>query len=50
MNGFEEQKLGEIKIYEPLRFDEYECLNLNITGPVNVTEGDELPVMICIHG
>jgi carboxylesterase type B len=31
-------------------FDEFNCLNLNITTPAGAKEGDDLPVMVYIHG
>jgi carboxylesterase type B len=31
-------------------FDEFECLNLNITTPPNSHEGSDFPVMVYIHG
>ena len=31
-------------------FDEFECLNLNITTPTNAREGNDYPVMVYIHG
>lgn len=31
-------------------FDEFECLNLNITTPAHVHRGSSLPVMLYIHG
>lgn len=31
-------------------FDEFECLNLNITSPAESNEASQLPVMIYIHG
>jgi carboxylesterase type B len=31
-------------------FDEFNCLNLNITSPAGANERSELPVLIYIHG
>jgi carboxylesterase type B len=31
-------------------FDEFECLNLNITTPANAHSGSNLPVLLYIHG
>jgi len=31
-------------------FDEFNCLNLNITTPANVKIGSDLPVLLYIHG
>jgi carboxylesterase type B len=31
-------------------FDEFECLNLNITTPAGSNETSQLPVLIYIHG
>jgi carboxylesterase type B len=31
-------------------FDEFSCLNLNITTPAGTKQGDDLPVMVYIHG
>jgi len=31
-------------------FDEFECLNLNITTPPNAHVGSDFPVMVYIHG
>jgi carboxylesterase type B len=31
-------------------FDEFSCLNLNITTPTGAKEGDNLPVMVYIYG
>jgi hypothetical protein len=34
----------------PFVFDEFECLNLNITKSSSTKAGDNLPVMVYIHG
>ena len=34
----------------PLKQNEFECLNLNITCPSNAFPGSRLPVMFFIHG
>jgi acetyl esterase/lipase len=31
-------------------FDEFSCLNLNITTPAGTKQGNDLPVMVYIHG
>jgi carboxylesterase type B len=31
-------------------FDEFECLNLNVTTPPNARDGNNFPVMVYIHG
>lgn len=31
-------------------YDEFECLNLNITTPIGAHEGNDFPVMVYIHG
>jgi hypothetical protein len=34
----------------PPVFDEFECLNLVISKPASAKAGDDLPVMVYIHG
>jgi carboxylesterase type B len=36
--------------HAPDVFDEFECLNLNITAPAGSNETSQLPVLIYIHG
>ncbi len=31
-------------------FDEFECLNLNITTPVKARDGNDFPVLVYFHG
>jgi carboxylesterase type B len=33
-----------------LKYDEFECLNLNITCPAGLTPQSRLPVMLWLHG
>lgn len=46
--------IGNPPKYQPQNapdvFDEFECLNLNITTPPNSHAGNDFPVMVYIHG
>ena len=35
---------------DPATFDEFNCLNLNINIPAGTKAGDDLPVMVYVHG
>lgn len=53
VRGYEEELFGlpEDAIQpQALKQNEFECLNLNITCPVNALPGSHLPVMFFIHG
>ena len=36
--------------HAPDIFDEFNCLNLNITTPAEAKSGDDLPVLVYVHG
>jgi carboxylesterase type B len=51
--SFEEALLGiadDVSPKQNLVFDEFECLNLNITCPAGLTPQSHVPVMLWIHG
>ncbi|KAH7327085.1 Alpha/Beta hydrolase protein [Rhexocercosporidium sp. MPI-PUGE-AT-0058] len=41
---------GKVPENMPDLFDEYHCLNLNITTPPGAREGNDYPVLVYIHG
>ncbi|KUJ07176.1 alpha/beta-hydrolase [Mollisia scopiformis] len=46
----EEALIGIPSPIDPSTFDEFECLNLNITVPANTKPNAGLPVMVYVHG
>ncbi|PVH79021.1 alpha/beta-hydrolase [Cadophora sp. DSE1049] len=41
---------ASITSHQPDIFSEFECLNLNITTPAGAKAGDNLPVLVYVHG
>ena len=53
LGGIEDELFAdstETNTVEPLKHDEFECLNLNITCPGNANPDSRYPVMMWIHG
>ncbi|KAH6690794.1 Alpha/Beta hydrolase protein, partial [Leptodontidium sp. MPI-SDFR-AT-0119] len=41
---------ASIASHQPDTFSEFQCLNLNITTPAGAKAGDDLPVLVYVHG
>ncbi|KAJ5624329.1 alpha/beta-hydrolase [Penicillium lagena] len=49
-NGIDVNSMDAVKTEGPFQFNEFECLNLNISTPTDRSKRNNIPVMICIHG
>lgn len=49
-NGIDVQSMDALKTEGSYRYDEFECLNLNIWIPTDISKRNDIPVMIYIHG